>query len=418
MKHFWRCFLALAAWLPAVAAFAQFSPGTNCKNWPGAPIYGDNVHDDGPAIQAYLDFCYSQNLNAYFPKGVYLTRQTLILRDPDQTNPAVPAGGKLGWAVLGEGGPNATGGTNTTGVCLRLDNPSAPAVLEMGPFVGREMQMRNISLLVSGKGAGQTALLIPYTYWSRWHIEDCAFWGGDYGIRCPPNPVSANGEQLNVDDCTFQANVNLIWTESGEAYCWHIRDCSGGTRNGGSDFRLSSSGGFDFDVEGQMSTSERGPLPNYLLQIDGVVSTVSIRGGRMEHLSPLRYSGGSPDGEGVILFDHVHFAGIDPGAPLTDATRGGRGNEQYRFVFRDCQFNGSPVSGNPIPLVVKNYPSDRSIMEFTGCNFTSFTSLAPLLKSRSTVFGSGNRFLSGFRSKAGGIADPWMTPLPPHPASR
>ena len=386
-------------------------PALSAKNWPGLLCVGDGVTNDGPAIQAYEDFCRENGIESYYPPSVYLTRQTILLQDPLQVKvpaPGLPYRQMFGWVMRGETCANKFALPGVPGVAFVLDNPSCSALFRVGQMVGRDMLMQNIALCTTGNGAGRVGLDIPNTLWSRFRLEGVSNLGFDYAVhlRIGPGTLGSNGEQLVHNNCVMGGNIAMYRNDAAQALTHSFSDCNLGVGPGGILFKMGdytgATPGIDFDAFRTLSTAPKTGGACTVFRGHGA-ERARVTGGRFENFDTIvSYTGGSPLAQGIVLIDNCNFASVPNRGPFIDATRsvdasgndGATGSQLYlnhvqQIVhIRDCIFTGHDLTntGQVYPLTVATRSDDNSKWIIENCRFNGFSDYSSLTNCPNATF--------------------------------
>lgn len=361
------CLLAIAqcAMAQSIITAKTFVP-PGCTN----PATGDGKSDDTAALQGDIDYAIAHQIAFQLEPGTYMISKTLTI--------SVPVGSVVcGFMMAGQSGPNRNGAVSAGGVAIALNGSAStqPAVLAVGSGAFRDMSIENIAFgsAVGGCGTPYGVAFANTGFSHATLFNDAAFNVGTAFAVLQDTDGEANGEGVELDECTCCYCNCFFLNNSGQAYTPHVVDSGGTINNGGVCFRVGNGNlGNDLDVFGTGFSMTPGPLRNTYFENDGISGTVNIEGGRVEHCDTvLHYGGGSLGDQGVITMRGIQFTAYTGNFPLVDGTLNGFSNAQYTDTFQSCKFEG--VDGAWPALKIGAQNGDLSNNYFDRCVFLGFS---------------------------------------------
>ncbi|MGV9316611.1 glycosyl hydrolase family 28-related protein [Streptomyces sp. NPDC003691] len=233
-------FAGTAAAVPAVAlgtgtahaagpVGAAGSPGSG-RGWidvTEAPYHakGDDVADDGPALQAAFDAC-PEGGTVYLPLGKYKTKQTLVLSKPNITVRGAHAG-RWPYETAAPSCIKPMSGGQFTGEVLIHIPDREKGVPGRAPMTTDPDGIRLVDLAFNGVSLAGVGGLLAEGVARDLRIEGCTFWQF-YGHAIHTKP------HVRADGNTYFAKG---WRLT-EVTCWNIKDANATTPSNG--FHLDS----------------------------------------------------------------------------------------------------------------------------------------------------------------------------------
>jgi hypothetical protein len=248
--------------------------------WFGAK--GDGQNDDAIALQTALTWTVSRGEHLIIPCGRYRISRPLYIGEDSE-------GRHGGFTISGSGMGQQEQGPG--GTVIELDGTSHRAILIWKRSAWRRAILRDLSLIARNSDGSTFGLLWDNSRFS----EHCV---ADVYIR---NVTTAIGVQRGRDsngEFTLFHNVhawevkNFFWSDAGQAFQPHFAQCVAFIRQGGVFFDISCSvvgGGFSADhFNGRCLSSADEPSNGTLIRLrEKSNSPITLRGGRVEHLSRL-----------------------------------------------------------------------------------------------------------------------------------
>jgi hypothetical protein len=312
-----------------------------------------------------INYAIQNNCGIEFEPGTYRITKTLLVDDIGVNFPT-------GFTMIGMVGPNRSTDTATGGVTISLDGNSTNqlAVLQFGHAAFRDITVERIGFNSRvSNSATPYGISFADTYFTHAKFDNVSV-GWVNSAFSIASSGGANGEMVDINNCTGNYVRNFYKNTCGQAYLHHIINSNANILNGGTAFRVGNGNlGHSLDVFGFSSSFAPGPLVNTFFENDGVSGNINIIGGRQENIDTvLSFIGGSYNLQGMILMEGLQFTNLINKAPVIFGSVG-LGNFTNSFI--GCQFNAP--NGSDVTLVDKEPGNSGAFNVFDKCIFQNIT---------------------------------------------
>lgn len=182
---------------PPTYAEYPLSSIINVKSVASHPVHGDGVTDDTASLQFILDAAAKEGKVVYFPHGIYLLTDTLV----------IPPGSRLigeVWTQLSASGPKFASAANPRPM-LRVGEPGSRGVAQMSDFIFTVADILPGAILMEVNMSGDRA-------------GDVGFWNCHFRVG-GARGSKVRGEQCRRPETCLAARLNLH-LQSGSGSYW------------------------------------------------------------------------------------------------------------------------------------------------------------------------------------------------------
>jgi hypothetical protein len=336
--------------------------------------YGNGTSDDTAVLQADINYALLHEQTLDLEPGTYLISAPLVI----QLGVGVQ---QTGFRLSGLGGPNRNGASSLGGVAIELSGyaTSASGILEVGHGAFRDMIIENIGLVSKvANNATPYGLLFYGNGFSHVTVNNVAV---DY-VKTAYAEISdgttneANGEFVDLNECSGNYCNNFYRNSFGESYAHHLINCCAGLYSGGTFIEIGSGNlANSLDAFGCSCTFiPGGPVgASTFIKNDGINGDINIWGGRVECVDTvLGYTEGSAQEVGQINIHGVHFTNYTGVYPLINGALYAS-NAQWTNTIDNCRFDAQ-VSAWP-KLSIAAMAGDHSQTYIDKCVFWGFSNL-------------------------------------------